>query len=56
MAHQEVILGTAGQTLSIRHDTINRECYMPGILLAVKEVVKRQGLTYGLDALLNLQG
>jgi len=56
MAHQEVILGTAGQTLSIRHDTINRECYMPGVMLAVKEVVKRQGLTYGLDTLLNLQG
>ncbi len=55
MAHQEVILGTAGQTLSIRHDTINRECYMPGVMLAIKEVVKRKGLTYGLDALLGLE-
>ncbi len=55
MAHQEVILGTAGQTLSIRHDTINRECYMPGVILAIKEVVKRQGLVYGLDALLGLR-
>lgn len=54
MAHQEVILGAPGQTLSIRHDTINRECYMPGVILAVKEVVKRKGFTYGLDALLNL--
>jgi len=54
MAHQEVILGAPGQTLSIRHDTISRECYMPGVILAVKEVVKRQGLIYGLDALLNL--
>jgi 4-hydroxy-tetrahydrodipicolinate reductase len=54
MAHQEVLFGTAGQTLSIRHDTINRECYMPGVLRAVREVVKRQGLTYGLDALLGL--
>ncbi|MFC2011817.1 4-hydroxy-tetrahydrodipicolinate reductase [Chloroflexota bacterium] len=54
MAHQEVILGAPGQTLSIRHDTINRECYMPGVMLAVKEVVKRQGLIYGLDALLGL--
>ena len=54
MAHQEVILGAAGQTLSIRHDTISRECYMPGVILAIKEVVKRQGLIYGLDALLNL--
>jgi 4-hydroxy-tetrahydrodipicolinate reductase len=54
LAHQEVLLGTAGQTLSIRHDTINRECYMPGIILAVKEVVARQGLVYGLDTLLGL--
>ncbi len=54
MAHQEVILGMAGQTLSIRHDTINRECYMPGVILAIKEVVKRQGLVYGLDTLLGL--
>jgi len=54
MAHQEVILGTSGQTLRIRHDTINRECYRPGVLLAIREVVKRQGLTLGLDTLLNL--
>jgi 4-hydroxy-tetrahydrodipicolinate reductase len=54
MAHQEVIFGAAGQTLSIRHDTINRECYMPGVLLAVKEVVKRKGFIYGLDTLLGL--
>ena len=54
MAHQEVILGVAGQTLTIRHDTINRECYLPGIIMAVKEVVKRPGFTYGLDALLGL--
>jgi 4-hydroxy-tetrahydrodipicolinate reductase len=55
MAHQEVILGASGQTLRIRHDTINRECYMPGVMLAIKEVVKRKGLTYGLDALLGLR-
>ncbi len=54
MAHQEVLLGTAGQTLSIRHDTISRECYMPGVLLAIKEVVRRKGLVYGLDTLLGL--
>ena len=54
MAHQEVILGAPGQTLSIRHDTISRECYIPGVLLAIKEVVKRQGLIYGLDTLLDL--
>jgi 4-hydroxy-tetrahydrodipicolinate reductase len=54
LAHQEIILGGAGQTLSIRHDTISRECYMPGVMLAIKEVVKRQGLVYGLDTLLGL--
>lgn len=54
MAHQEVILGAAGQTLSIRHDTINRECYMPGVLMAVKAVVGRKGYIYGLDNLLGL--
>jgi 4-hydroxy-tetrahydrodipicolinate reductase len=54
MAHQEIILGGPGQTLSIRHDTINRECYMPGVTLAIKEVVKRKGLIYGLDTLLGL--
>jgi 4-hydroxy-tetrahydrodipicolinate reductase len=54
MAHQEVLFGTAGQTLSIRHDTINRECYTPGVMLAVKEVGKLKGLTQGLDKLLGL--
>ncbi len=54
LAHQEVILGGAGQTLAIRHDTISRECYMPGVILAIKEVVKKKGLIYGLDKLLGL--
>jgi 4-hydroxy-tetrahydrodipicolinate reductase len=54
MAHQEVIFGIAGQTLSIRHDTINRECYTPGVLLAIKEVVKHQGLILGLAPILGL--
>ena len=54
MAHQEVIFGAAGQTLSIRHDTINRECYMPGVMLAVKAVAKQKGFIYGLDKLLGL--
>jgi len=54
MAHQQVLLGGPGQTLSIRHDTISRECYMPGVILAIKEVGKRKGLVYGLDSLLNL--
>jgi len=54
LAHQEVLLGGAGQTLSIRHDTISRQCYMPGVMLAIKEVVKHKGLIYGLDTLLGL--
>jgi len=55
LAHQEVLMGGAGQTLSIRHDTISRQCYMPGVMLAIKEVVKHKGLIYGLDALLGLE-
>ena len=54
MAHQEIILGTAGQTLTIRHDTISRECYMPGVILAINKVGELKGLTYGLDNLLGL--
>lgn len=55
LAHQEVLLGGAGQTLSIRHDTSGRDCYMPGVMLAIKEVVKKKGLVYGLDSLLGLE-
>lgn len=55
VAHQEVILGGPGQTLSIRHDTIGRDCYVPGVVLAIKEVVQRRGLVYGLDKLMGLQ-
>ena len=55
LAHQEVLFGIAGQTLSIRHDTISRECYMPGVLLAVKEVHRYQGLVNGLAPLLGLE-
>ncbi len=54
VAHQEVLFGGLGQTLSIRHDTISRESFMPGVILAVREVIKRKGLTVGLDALLGL--
>jgi 4-hydroxy-tetrahydrodipicolinate reductase len=54
MAHQEVIFGGLGQTLSIRHDAINRECFVPGVLLAVQAVVKQKGLIQGLENLLNL--
>lgn len=49
VAHQEVIFGGLGQILTLRHDSINRESFMPGVILAVKEVVKRQGVIYGLE-------
>jgi 4-hydroxy-tetrahydrodipicolinate reductase len=54
VAHQEVLLGTTGQTLIIRHDSYDRSSFMPGVLLAVKQVPDRPGLTVGLDALLGL--
>lgn len=54
MAGQEVIFSGGGETLSLRHNAISRECYLPGVILAIKEVVKRQGLIYGLDALIKL--
>lgn len=52
VAHQEVLLGTTGQSLSIRHDSYDRTSFMPGVLLAVKQVAHRPGLTVGLDPLL----
>ena len=54
VAHQEVLLGTTGQTLTIRHDSYDRSSFMPGVLLAAKSVADRPGLTVGLDALLAL--
>jgi 4-hydroxy-tetrahydrodipicolinate reductase len=54
VAHQEVLLGTTGQTLSIRHDSYDRTGFMPGVLLGVKKVGERPGVTVGLDALLDL--
>ncbi len=54
VAHQEVLLGTTGQSLTIRHDSYDRSSFMPGVLLAVRRVADRPGLTVGLDALLDL--
>ena len=54
VAHQEVLLGTTGQTLTIRHDSYDRSSFMPGVVLAVKKVGGRPGLTFGLDPLLDL--
>jgi 4-hydroxy-tetrahydrodipicolinate reductase len=55
VAHQEVLLGGAGETLTIRHDSMSRESFMPGVLLAVREVSTRPGLTVGIDGLLGLE-
>jgi 4-hydroxy-tetrahydrodipicolinate reductase len=52
VSHQEVVLGTAGQSLSIRHDSYDRTSFMPGVLLAIRGVGDRPGLTIGLDSLL----
>ncbi len=54
VAHQEVVLGTTGQTLTIRHDTIDRDSFMPGVVLACKRIADHPGLTVGLDAFLGL--
>jgi 4-hydroxy-tetrahydrodipicolinate reductase len=54
VAHQEVLLGTTGQSLSIRHDSYDRSSFMPGVALAVKAVANHPGVTIGLDALLDL--
>ncbi len=54
VAHQEVVLGTTGQTLTIRHDTVDRDSFMPGVLLAVRRIAEVPGVTVGLDALLGL--
>lgn len=54
LAHHTVVLGAPGQTLTLRHDTISRECFMPGVLLAVRRVVELQGLVVGLEPLLDL--
>lgn len=54
VAHQEVLLGSTGQSLSIRHDSYDRTSFMPGVVLAVKQIADRPGLTLGLDSLLGL--
>jgi 4-hydroxy-tetrahydrodipicolinate reductase len=54
VAHQEVIFGALGQTLVIRHDTSDRTAFMPGVLIAIREVVKLDRLVVGLDNLLGL--
>jgi len=52
VAHQEVILGASGQTLTIRHDSLDRRSFMPGVLAAIRRVASRPGLTVGLEPIL----
>jgi 4-hydroxy-tetrahydrodipicolinate reductase len=52
VAHQEVIFGGLGQTLRIKHDSISRESFMPGVVMAVRKISKLKGLTYGLEGIL----
>jgi 4-hydroxy-tetrahydrodipicolinate reductase len=54
VAHQEIVFGAEGETLSIRHDSLNRASFMPGVLLGVRGVVSRPGLTVGLEPLIGL--
>ena len=54
VADQEVVLGSTGQTLTIRHDTTDRDSFMPGVVLAVRRIAGMPGLTLGLDALLGI--
>ena len=52
VAHQEVILGGVGETLTLRHDSLSRESFMPGVVLAVRAIAERPGLTLGLEPVL----
>jgi 4-hydroxy-tetrahydrodipicolinate reductase len=54
VAHQEVVLGSPGEILTVRHDALDRACFMPGVLLAIKKVASLQGVTVGLEHLLEL--
>ena len=54
VANQEVVLGTQGQTLTIRHDTIDRASFMPGVVLACKKIAEHKGFTLGLDKFLDI--
>ena len=55
IAHQEVLFGTEGETLTIRHDSLDRTSFVPGVLLAVRRVHEHPGLTVGIEPLLDLQ-
>jgi len=54
VAHQEVIFGSKGETLKIRHDTTDRSCFMPGVIMAVRAVSNMRGLTIGMESILGI--
>ena len=54
VAHQEILFGTMGETLTIRHDSLDRTSFVPGVLLAVRQIARRPGLTVGIEPLLDL--
>ncbi len=54
IAHQEVVLGGHGELFTIRHDSMNRESFLPGVLLAVRKVPEMDRLTIGIETLLGL--
>ena len=53
-AHHEIIFGAAGQTLSLKHDTLDRECYMPGVIQTVDYVCKNHSFVVGLENILGI--
>jgi len=55
VAHQEILFGTEGETLTIRHDSLDRTSFVPGVLLAVRQAGRRPGLTVGIEPLLDLR-
>jgi 4-hydroxy-tetrahydrodipicolinate reductase len=54
IAHEEIIFGGVGQTVTLRHDTLDRSAFMPGVILAIKKIINQKGLIYGLENLLDL--
>ena len=55
LAQHEVVFGSSGQTLSLRHDTLSRDCYIPAISLSLKKIIKIKGLVTGLETILDLK-
>jgi 4-hydroxy-tetrahydrodipicolinate reductase len=53
IAHQEIIFGASGQVYTLRHDTSDRSCYMPGVLLAIRKITELKSLVYGLEKIID---